>query len=126
MSRPQAGLSAADWVARLNEAPDPLHRELTPAVHALVALGLPALRAVLPLLLNDDALTRERAQAVLARSTRAWVAAQHAGEHPVGNARAREWTQLWQAHGDYDWRADARERAASVQAWAPWLAAQGF
>jgi hypothetical protein len=117
--------AASDWVARLHEAPDALHRELTPAVHALVAMGLPALPAVLPLLRSDDALTRERAQAVLSRSTRAWVGAQHAGQRQVGNAFAREWTQLWRDNGDYDWRAAGPLRDAAVQAWAAWLAAHG-
>ena len=37
-------------IATINDSPDPSHGDLTPSVHALVKLGLPALPLVLPLL----------------------------------------------------------------------------
>ena len=49
-------------VAAINEQPDPAHGDLTPAVHALVRLGLAAFPAVLPLLEAEDRWTRLRAQ----------------------------------------------------------------
>ena len=63
----------ARLVATINDSPDPSHGDLTPSVHALVRLGLPALPSVLPLLESEDKWTRLRAQRVLERTTRAWV-----------------------------------------------------
>ena len=40
----------ARLVATINDSPDPSHGDLTPSVHALVRLGLPALPSVLPLM----------------------------------------------------------------------------
>ena len=63
----------AHLIATINDSPDPSHGDLTPSVHALVQLGVPALPSVLPLLMSDDKWTRLRAQRVLERTTRAWV-----------------------------------------------------
>ena len=57
----------ARLVATINDSPDPSHGDLTPSVHALVRLGLPALPSVLPLLESEDKWTRLRAQRVLER-----------------------------------------------------------
>src|SRR5262245_33334865 len=48
--------------ATINDAPDPLHFELTPAAHALIRLGLPALPTVFALMESPDEATRQRAQ----------------------------------------------------------------
>ena len=61
----------ARLIATINDSPDPSHGDLTPSVHALVRIGLPALPSVLPLLESEDKWTRLRAQRVLERTTRA-------------------------------------------------------
>ena len=100
----------ARLVATINDSPDPSHGDLTPSVHALVRLGLPALPSVLPLLESEDKWTRLRAQRVLERTTRAWV-----HERSPARSGSREadyaWMQLWQDNGGYDWEAPAQRSA---------------
>lgn len=107
-------------VATIDAHPEPLHADYTAEVRALIAIGLPSLAAVLPLLMADAELTRLRAQRVLEGVTRAW-----AGAAGRGRERRREWEALWLRHGDYDWRAPAMTRAASVRQWQDWLAGIG-
>jgi len=113
----------ARLVATINDSPDPSHGDLTPSVHALVRLGLPALPSVLPLLESEDKWTRLRAQRVLERTTRAWVR-----EHSPARLGSREadyaWMQLWQDNGGYDWEAPAAERADARACWQSWLEGQ--
>lgn len=103
--------------AAIDAHPEPLHADYTAEVRALIAIGLPGLAAVLPLLMADTELTRLRAQRVLEGVTRAWIGAQ-------GGDRAlqREWQALWARHGTYDWRAPAGARSASMRQWQDWLA----
>lgn len=98
-------------VANINASPEPLHADFTAEVRALVRFGPPAARAVLPLLLAADELTRLRAQRVLEGVSRAMAADTWRGD----------WARLWQANGDYDWRADVGRRQASVARWRNWL-----
>lgn len=109
-------------VAAINEHPDPAHGDLTPAVHALVRIGLPALPAVLPLLESEDRFTRLRAQRVFERTTRAWMRARTPAP-PLSRRADRAWTQLWQDNGDYRWDGEPEARAAAVAKWMAWLAA---
>ena len=117
-----------DDVARLigsiNLDPDPAHGDLTPAVHALVRIGLPALPAVLPLLEADDRFTRLRAQRVLEGVTRAWVHSRTSSP-PLTRRDAHVWMKLWQDNGAFDWEADATARARAVSLWRAWLARVG-
>jgi hypothetical protein len=55
----------ATLVENINASPEPLHADFTSEVRALVRCGLPAARAILPLLMSPDELTRLRAQRVL-------------------------------------------------------------
>jgi hypothetical protein len=113
----------ARLVATINDSPDPSHGDLTPSVHALVRIGLPALPLVLPLLESEDKWTRLRAQRVLERATRAWV-----HEQSPARAGSREadytWMKLWQDNGGYDWEAPAAERAYALALWKSWLEGQ--
>lgn len=119
----------ARLLAALDEAPDALHGDSTPAVQALVALGLPALRAVLPLLQADDGITRLHAQRVLEGVSRAWVQAQaNAQKQARRPALSRQddaaWAALWQQHGSYDWAAAPALRAQAAALWLAWVEAQ--
>lgn len=107
-------------VAAINEQPDPAHGDLTPAVHALVRLGLAALPAVLPLLEAEDRWTRLRAQRVLEGVTRNWVR-ERTPERPMTRKADYAWLALWQQNGSYDWEAPAEARAAAIARWRAWL-----
>ena len=77
-------------VNRINEKPDVLHSDYTPAVHQLIKIGLPALKnGVLELLLSNDDRTRMRAQRVLE-------------EIALAKLEEREQRKLWEANGSYD------------------------
>ena len=111
-------------VAALDEDPDPLHGDRTPAAHALVGHGLAALPAVFDVLEGEDAeITRLRAQRVLEGVSRAWVA-ERTPTRPLARADLRAWEALWRENGPYDWRAPAPERAAAVANWRAWLERQ--
>jgi hypothetical protein len=111
----------ARWIAAINDHPDAAHGDYTPAVHALIALGLPALRAALPLLVADEEWTRLRAQRVLEGVTRDWVRQRAAPSRPLSQSSEQAWLALWQENGGYDWRAGARAREAAVARWRGWL-----
>jgi len=108
-------------VSTINEHPDHLHGDRTPAVDALVGHGLPALPHILPLLESDDELTRLRAQRVLEGVTRAWLR-ERAGARPMTRADTRAWQQLWEENGAYDWRGSPEARSDAVRCWLTWLA----
>lgn len=110
----------ARLIATINDSPDPSHGDLTPSVHALTRIGLPALPAVLPLLESDNQWTRLRAQRVLERVTRAWVR-ERTPERPMTRKADYAWVALWEANGNYDWEAPPAERAAALAHWRSWL-----
>ncbi len=98
-------------VENINRSPEPLHADFTSEVRALVRSGLPAARAVLPLLLSPDELTRLRAQRVLEGVSR----------HVAADSWGGDWALLWHENGDYQWRAEAEKRQAAVDRWRVWL-----
>lgn len=110
-------------VTAINDKPDLLHGDRTPAVHALVEHGLEALPAVLPLLEHEDELTRLRAQRVLEGVTRAW-AVERVPSRPLARADLHLWERLWRENGSFDWRASAAERAGAVARWRTWVERQ--
>ena len=110
----------AHLIATINDSPDPSHGDLTPSVHALVQLGVPALPSVLPLLMSDDKWTRLRAQRVLERTTRTWVRERSPSRSGFREADY-EWMELWQDNGGYDWEAPAPARTAALALWEKWL-----
>jgi len=101
----------ATLVENINASPEPLHADFTSEVRALVRSGLPAARAVLPLLMSPDELTRLRAQRVLEGVSRNVLADTWGGD----------WALLWHENGDYQWRAAAEKRQAAVEKWWAWL-----
>ncbi|MGH9497263.1 MAG: HEAT repeat domain-containing protein [Candidatus Sulfotelmatobacter sp.] len=115
---PQAQAAA---IATLNDAADKLHADITPSVRTLGAMGLKVVPAVLELLLSEDAMTRLRAERVLA----AILAAQHGAVAGRGfpSPKAEQAMRAdWSANGDYDYSAVPGARRASVEKWRQWLA----
>jgi hypothetical protein len=111
----------AKLAAEINDYPDALHGDYTPAVHQLVKIGTAALPAVLPLLVSEDRLTRLHAQRVLEGVTRAWVQSRTVPVPPT-RKDASAWLKLWQENGAYNWEADAAARGQAVSLWRQWLA----
>lgn len=111
-------------VQAIDDRPDPLHGDRTPAVEALIDRGLAVLPYLLPLLESGGDQTRLRAQRVLEGITHQWVRERTAAR-PLTRDDTHEWNRLWQANGGYDWSAPQAARAAAVKLWSAWLDQQG-
>jgi HEAT repeat protein len=107
-------------IATINDAPDPLHHDVTPAVVALTRLGLRGLPPILDLLDSTDPLTRQRAQKVLERVTFADVSGA-AKPGQASEAAGSRWAALWAANESYDWNAPAPRRQAAIARWRRWV-----
>lgn len=109
------------WLSVINDAPDPLHHDVTPAVVALARLGVHVLPSILRLLDSPDAPTRQRAQKVLERVTFSDVT-DGAKPRPLSNAAASQWTALWAENGSYQWDAPEPQRRTAIERWRRWIA----
>ncbi|ACB35316.1 hypothetical protein Lcho_3056 [Leptothrix cholodnii SP-6] len=113
-----AGLQAL--IDRLASGPPTGHADWTQGALQWAAEGLPGLPALLPLLTHAEPLVRLRAQRVLERASRDWVA-QRVVERPLARRVDTAWAYLWAHNGSYDWQGDEANRAASVERWRQWL-----
>ena len=101
----------------LDDAPDMLHTDRTPAVRCLVEIGEPALEPLLQVLSSPAVTTRLRAQRAVEGITkrlfgfdgRAWP------EGALDN-----WLQWWQEIG-YEHDSSETERAAGLQRLSTWI-----
>src|SRR3954453_4329678 len=95
----------------LNDAPDPLHADRTPAVQCLIEIGTPALAPLIDLLASDDRNTRMHAERAVQGITRrrfgfdgfAW---------PEG--AMERWMDWWSAIG-FDIDAPLPQRTLAVE-----------
>jgi HEAT repeat protein len=94
-------------IATINDSPDMLHADLTPAVYTLAEIGLPAIPDILNLLASDDRFTRMHAQRALERIL-----------------NRTDWQALWKQNGAYDFDAPTEQRAQSIEAWQRWYTTQ--
>jgi hypothetical protein len=108
-------------IASINDDPDKLHSDYTPAAHRLIELGEPALAPALDLMLSDDRITRMRAQRVIEGVTMRLHGFQF-GQGWKDNNDELEWRRLWQSLGDLDFDAPVESRTESVELWRRWLA----
>jgi HEAT repeat protein len=107
----------------LNDAPDPLHGDMTPAVFALAEMGSSALPSLLDLLMDENEDTRLHAQRALEQI----IMRRHGFLPGQGfpSATAEELFRAdWRASGDYDYSADASVRADAVEKWRRRLSSQ--
>ncbi|PTX61610.1 hypothetical protein C8N46_104253 [Kordia periserrulae] len=105
----------------INEHPDNLHQDYTPAVHELIDYGNEAIKAVLPLWNSDDIWERYRAQRVVEgvlQQKLGWKAGQG---YPKDSNGEQQFLALWKANGNYNAEASEEERLASIQKWKDWL-----
>jgi len=106
---------------RINDNPDMLRFDYTPAVHGLIEIGAPAISPALDLMLSDDQDTRLRAERVLEGVTlqdHGFVFGQ-GWKKPEGE---EEWRQFWKHLGSMHYKASRQDRIASIALWRAWLA----
>lgn len=107
-------------IASIDDDADPLHSDMTPAVHALSGMGLPAVGPLLDVLMAPDSMTRLHAQRALEG-----IVYRRFGFVPgrgFPNARAEDEVRaLWAANGGYAWDGSEADRARSVELWRAWL-----
>jgi HEAT repeat protein len=108
------------WLSVINDAPDPLHQDVTPSVLALSRMGIRVLPSILPLLESSDAATRQRAQKVLERVTFSDVS-DAVKPRPLSETAAAQWTALWERNGAYQWDAPDERRRAAIARWRLWI-----
>lgn len=113
--------TVAELIAALDEAPDKLHAESTPAANALIDLGIDALPAVIPLLASPDADTQMRAAYVLEMVTMELFGFRP-GQGWEDFAHEIRWRDFWTAMmvGTPD-EAGEPDAASMVAHWQSWL-----
>jgi hypothetical protein len=107
-------------VRTINDDPDELHGDFTPAVLKLMTKGLPAARAILPLLNSQDFASRARAYRVLEG-----VIKIRNGWAPGQGYKDREGQERTQAtlaaNGNYNAQMEEPQRRAAIEKWRSWL-----
>lgn len=107
-------------VGAINDEPDELHGDFTPAVLQLMNKGLAAAKAVLPLLNSPDSGSRARAYRVLEgviKIRNGWVPGQG-----FKNFESQEKTQATlAANGNYNAQMEEPQRLAAIEKWRRWL-----
>jgi HEAT repeat protein len=104
----------------INDSPDLLHNDITPAVTALSKMGMTALPGILPFLDSPDPNTRQRAQRVLEWVTQEEIA-RRSGQARDSEPARRAWRELWENNGSYRYDASQADRQAAIALWNNWL-----
>lgn len=112
--------SITDLLSRIDEAPDDLHNDMTPAVHQLADMGWQAAPGLLDLMTSDSTDTRLHAQRALEG-----ILARDLGFVPgqgftlaAGEDRFRA---IWSRNSSYAYDAAPELRAKAVSTWRQWL-----
>lgn len=104
----------------LNDDPDLLHFEQTPAVRSLIEAGMAALPTVFELMESANEATRQRAQYTLATIVLRTMT-EKMKPKPLTNDALAAWTELQQLNGSYRWDAPEPSRTISVDLWKQWF-----
>lgn len=105
-------------LATINDAPDPLHLDMTPSVQCLREIGEPALPPLLDLLASEDRMTRLRAERAVLWITK--IPFGFDGQQWRGDG-LEEWSEWWREIG-YDSDAEAIQRNNAVARLREWSA----
>ena len=111
-------------LAALDNEPDELHGDITPAVLALAELGWPAATSLLERMLvgsTDTRLHAQRAFEGILMGEFGFVRG-HGFARPEDEQRMR---QLWATHGNYAYDDDEARRSKAVESWRRWLEEHG-
>ena len=108
-------------IATLNERPDLLHSDYTPAVHELIKIGQPAIEPLLDVMLDANEGTRKRAERALDGITSKMhgFRAGQGWNDPHGEGRFRK---FWKSLGSYNWDDSEQSRRTSIAKWRDWVA----
>ncbi|MCM3870565.1 MAG: HEAT repeat domain-containing protein [Pyrinomonadaceae bacterium] len=106
-------------IQTINDAPDPLHLDLTPSVFALGSFGLDAAGELLELLLDEDQDTRLHAQRALEMIVGQRHGFKFGRGYPTPEAELEAQAE-WQDNGNYDYAAPAAARIQSVEKLRDW------
>ena len=107
-------------IQTINDAADPLHHDLTPAVFELGSFGLNAVSELLELLLSENEDNRLHAQRALQMIVGRLHGFEYGQGYPTPDAE-REAQAAWHDNGNYEYDAPAATRIASVEKWREWL-----
>ena len=113
----------AELVRTIDAAPDRLHVDMTPSVHALIELGLPGARAALAVLDAEGRLTRQRGQRVLEGVVMRRFGWRPGQGFPDASSEQRARAVI-SDNGPYDARAEPADRADAIERWRRWLEAE--
>lgn len=119
-----AAVRVAELLKRIDEAPDELHVDLTPAADELVTIGRPALPGLLNLMASSKAETRLHAQRAFEGILMAEMGFVPGRGFSTTDGENR-FRALWAGQGSYDWNADEDARERSLAAWRAWLDREG-
>lgn len=104
----------------INDAPDLLHLDMTPAVQAIGEMGIKAATSLLELLMSDDVETRLHAQRALELIVSRLYGFRPGQGFPTPEADIQV-KDSWRDHGNYDYAANAASRAVAVSNLRDWL-----
>jgi hypothetical protein len=105
----------------INDSPDPLHWERTPAADSLIEMGSAALPTVFVLMDSPNEETRRRAQYVLATVVLRDITLR-LQPRPLTGGALQELEHLQHANGSYQWDGNESARKSSVELWKRWYA----
>ena len=108
-------------VKAINDNPDPLHSDHTPAVHALIKRGLSSVPHVLKLMTVESSDTRMRSQRVLEGVTMAQYGFV-SGKGWTKSGGEQQWMEFWTKLGNLCWTESLEKRTKSIVLWEKWIA----
>ena len=110
-----------ELINKINDDPDVLHLDYTPAVHQLSTYGIDAAKAVLPLLDSEDIWERYRAQRVIEGVVQRIYGWQPGQGYPKASDGEEKIKKLFLQLGNYQANSSTENRKASIQKWDKWL-----
>ncbi|HSI77827.1 MAG TPA: hypothetical protein VK957_18150 [Lunatimonas sp.] len=124
MKKHKDSLNIDSLVKVINENPDRLHLDYTPAVHQLIEYGVEAIEAVLPSLNSQDKWERLRALRVLEGVINRQNGWKSGIGFPDGSDGEQKTRELLQQNGNYQYDAPIEQRTSSIAKWKEWLKGQ--
>lgn len=120
-AQPAPAPTLAELVRTIDDDPDILHGDYTPAVWALCGRGLDGAEAILPLLEAPSDTTRMHAGTVLACAVARYFRVRPGQGDTAEAGDDRRFAQAWKATGGYDRAAPLVARHAAVLRWQRWI-----
>ncbi|MHA1294060.1 MAG: hypothetical protein ACTSR3_12270 [Candidatus Helarchaeota archaeon] len=113
-----------DLIKNLDDNPDRLHLDITPAVLELANFGLEVIPYLKESLSSTNEISRLHAQRVLE-----YIINRHLGFVPgQGWTRSNgeeSFREIWKKNGSYDFEAPEQERMKSIRLWMSWYKNEG-